>query len=187
MRIAEEAQLPFNLRSSLYYALLLKDVGCSSNASRLCEIVGGDDRAMKAGVKYEDWTKPHKPSLSTLRLLWNNVLPEAGPGAKMARIIRIGATQHRNNEEMITLRCDRGASIVTKLGMGKIAAQAVRSLDEHWDGSGYPERVKDAQIPLLSRSVQSHSTWTCSSPGGELRPLSRHSNGVAEHGSIRSL
>lgn len=151
MRIAEEAQLPFNLRSSLYYALLLKDVGCSSNASRLCEIVGGDDRAMKAGVKYEDWTKPHKPSLSTLRLLWNNVLPEAGPGAKMARIIRIGATQHRNNEEMITLRCDRGASIVTKLGMGKIAAQAVRSLDEHWDGSGYPERAKGAQIPLLSR------------------------------------
>lgn len=151
MRIAEEAQLPFDLRSSLYYALLLKDIGCSSNASRMCQIVGGDDRAVKAGVKYEDWTKPHKPSLSTLRLLWKNVLPDAGPGAKVARIVRIGATQHRNNKEMITLRCDRGASIVTKLGMGQIAAQAVRSLDEHWDGSGYPERSKGERIPLLAR------------------------------------
>lgn len=151
MRIAEEAQLPSDLRSSLYYALLLKDIGCSSNASRMCQIVGGDDRAVKAGVKYEDWTKPHKPSLSTLRLLWNNVLPDAGPVARVGRIIRIGATQHKNNEEMITLRCDRGASIVTKLGMGRIAAEAVRSLDEHWDGSGYPERAKGERIPLLAR------------------------------------
>jgi putative nucleotidyltransferase with HDIG domain len=151
MRIAEEAQLPSDLRSSLYYALLLKDIGCSNNASRMCEIVGGDDRAVKAGVKYEDWTKPHKPSLSTLRLLWKNVLPDAGPAAKVARIIRIGASQHKNNEEMITLRCDRGASIVTKLGMGRIAAEAVRSLDEHWDGGGYPERAKRERIPLLAR------------------------------------
>ena len=151
MRIAEEAQLPSDLRSSLYYAVLLKDVGCSNNASRMCQIVGGDDRAVKAGVKYEDWTKPHKPSLSTLRLLWNQVLPDSGPAARVARIIRIGATQHRNNEEMISLRCDRGASIVMKLGMGRIAAEGVRSLDEHWDGSGYPERAKGERIPLLSR------------------------------------
>lgn len=151
MRIADEAQLPFDLRSSLYYALLLKDIGCSSNATRMCQIVGGDDRAVKAGVKYEDWTKPHKPSLSTRRLLWKNVLPDAGVATKVARIIRIGATQHKNNEEMITLRCDRGASIVTKLGMGRVAAHAVRSLDEHWDGSGYPERSKGERIPLLAR------------------------------------
>lgn len=151
MRIAEEAQLPSDLRSSLYYALLLKDVGCSSNATRLCQIVGGDDRAVKAGVKFEDWTKPYKPSLSTLRLLWNKVLPEAGHAARAARIVRIGVTQHKNNEEMIRLRCDRGASIVTKLGMGRTAAEAVRSLDEHWNGSGYPRRAKGEQIPLLAR------------------------------------
>lgn len=151
MRIAEEAQLPWDLRSSLYYALLLKDIGCSNNASRMCQIVGGDDRAVKAGVKYEDWTRLHKPSASALRLLWENVLPNAGAAAKVARIIRIGATQHKNTEEMINLRCERGASIVTKLGMGRIAAEAVRSLDEHWDGSGFPERAKGDGIPLLAR------------------------------------
>jgi putative nucleotidyltransferase with HDIG domain len=151
MRIAAEARLPADQTSSLYFALLLKDVGCSSNAGRMCEIVGGDDRAVKAGVKYEDWTKPHKASLATLKLLWNNVLPDSGPAARVARILRIGVTQHRNNEEIIGLRCDRGASILNKLGMGEAAAQAVRSLDEHWDGGGYPDSVRGQQIPLLAR------------------------------------
>src|SRR5271170_60468 len=151
MRIAAEAQLPSDQTSGLYFALLLKDIGCSSNASRLCQIVGGDDRVIKAGVKFEDWTKPHKPNLSTLKLLWKNVLPRAGAAAKVARILHIGLTQHKNNQEMIGLRCDRGADIITKLGMGELAAEAVRSLDEHWDGSGYPDSIKGEQVPLLAR------------------------------------
>jgi putative nucleotidyltransferase with HDIG domain len=151
MRIAAEAKLPADQTGSLYFALLLKDIGCSSNASRMCQIVGGDDRVMKAGAKLEDWTKPYKPSVTAVKLLWNNVLPDSGPAARVARILRIGVTQYRNNQEMIGLRCERGASILSKLGMGQPAAQAVRSLDEHWDGGGYPDSVKGEQIPLLAR------------------------------------
>ena len=144
-------KLPQDQTSGLYFALLLKDIGCSSNASRMSQIVGGDDRAVKAGVKLEDWTKPLKPNLSTLKLLWSNVLPHSSAAAKVARILQIGLTQQKNNREMIGLRCDRGANIVSKLGMGRMAAEAVRSLDEHWDGSGYPDSIKGEQIPLLSR------------------------------------
>jgi putative nucleotidyltransferase with HDIG domain len=146
MRIAEEAKLPAEQTSGLYFALLLKDIGCSSNASRMCQIAGGDDRAMKAAVRFEDWTKPHK-----FKMLWKNVLPNSSPAAKFARILRIGATQQSNNKEMIGMRCDRGASILSKLGMGPVAADAVRSLDEHWDGSGYPDSLTGEQIPLAAR------------------------------------
>ena len=117
----------------------------------MCQIVGGDDRAAKAGAKLEDWTKPHKPRLSTLRVLWNTVLPNANAAQRAARIARIGLTQHQNNRELITLRCDRGASILTKLGMGSLASETVRCLDEHWDGSGYPAGATGEDIPLLSR------------------------------------
>ncbi|MGB6871986.1 MAG: HD domain-containing phosphohydrolase, partial [Acidobacteriaceae bacterium] len=152
MRIAEELRLPAQERAHLYYALLLKDVGCSSNAARLCQIIGGgDERSVKAGVKLEDWTRPSHPKASTLRLLWTSVLPEAGAFRRAAGILRIGLTQHRNNEEMITLRCDRGAHILRKLGLGDAAAEAVRGLDEHWDGSGYPEGRTGKNIPLGSR------------------------------------
>ena len=152
MRLAQELGLPRKQRASLYYALLLKDVGCSSNAGRLCQIIGGgDERRVKAGVKLEDWTRPNRPRPSTLSLLWNNVLPGANAIERVAGMVRIGLTQHRNNEEMITLRCDRGAQILRKLGLDETAAEAVRGLDEHWDGSGYPERRTGSAIPLESR------------------------------------
>jgi putative nucleotidyltransferase with HDIG domain len=151
MRIATEAQLPPEEMWDLYYALLLKDVGCSSNAARMCQIVGGDDRAMKAGAKMVDWTRPHQPKVATFKLLWKHVLPQASPAQRLGRIVEMARTQHKNNEVMITLRCERGASILRKLDFNERAAQAVRSLDEHWDGSGYPDRLVGEEIPILSR------------------------------------
>ncbi len=159
MRLAQEFGFPAERMVSLYYSLLLKDVGCSSNAARLCEIIGGgDERRVKAGVKLEDWTRPSRPRGSTLRLLWGTVHPGANAAKRAAGILRIGLTQHRNNEEMITLRCDRGAQILRKLSLGEYAAEAVRGLDEHWDGSGYPERRAGTDIPLASRilSIAQH-------------------------------
>ena len=152
MRMAAALNLSGGESSSLYYALLLKDVGCSSNSARMCQIIGGgDDRAVKAGAKLEDWTRPHQPQLSTLQLLWQHAAPEAGAAGKAWQILKIGLTQHKNNAEMIGLRCDRGASILRKIGLGVEAAEAVRHLDEHWDGSGYPLGLRGNSIPLLSR------------------------------------
>ena len=152
MRLGSELGFSSAELADLYPALLLKDIGCSSNAARMCQIIGGgDDRAVKSGVKLEDWTQPNKPRLSTLKLLWNNVLPGGNAIERAARIVKIGITQHRNNQEMITLRCDRGASILRKIGMSEQTALAVRSLDEHWDGSGYPERARGTEISPLAR------------------------------------
>jgi putative nucleotidyltransferase with HDIG domain len=167
MRIAAEAKLPGDQTSSLYFALLLKDVGCSSNAMRMGQIVGGDDRAVKVGVEYEDWSKPYKPSLSKIKLFWNDVLPGSNAGARAARSLQMGMAQHSKNEAMIGLRCGRGAGILNKLGMGEAAAEAVRSVDKHWDGSGDPDRMQREQIPLLARicAVAQHLDVFCSGRG----------------------
>jgi HD-GYP domain-containing protein (c-di-GMP phosphodiesterase class II) len=167
MRIAEEAKLPSDQTSSLYFALLLKDIGCSRNAGRVSQVMGGEDPAAKAVLNSEDWTKPHKPNLSTLKLLWNNVLPEAGPVARAAKFVRDGVTRHQNVSALRSLRNDRGAAILNKLGMDQIAADAVRSLEERWDGSGYPDSLKGEQIPLLARicAVAQHLDFTSATNG----------------------
>jgi len=158
MRIAQEAGIAEDEVFDLYYALLLKDIGCSSNAARMCQIVGGDDRAMKAGAKTMDWTSPRTPKLSTLRLLWKTVLPEANAARRIAHIVEMGRTQAANNKEMIAMRCERGANILRKLEFSLRAADAVRSLDEHWSGSGYPDGLEGDRIPYLSRilSIAQH-------------------------------
>jgi len=43
MRIGRELGFGDDELSDLYHALLLKDVGCSSNAARMCQIIGGGD------------------------------------------------------------------------------------------------------------------------------------------------
>ncbi|MGE0556418.1 MAG: HD-GYP domain-containing protein [Gemmatimonadales bacterium] len=51
MRIASAIGLGADERLALFYALLLKDAGCSSNSARLAELFGNDDRALKRDVK----------------------------------------------------------------------------------------------------------------------------------------
>jgi putative nucleotidyltransferase with HDIG domain len=155
MRIAHDARLPADQTNGLYFALLLKDIGCSSTVSRGCE-VGGNNWSMKTAAISDGSIEPQPSNRSTLKLLWKNVLP--GAGAKIGRMLPAGFMLHKNDREIIGLRNDRGAAIVTKLGMGPFAAEAVRSLDERWDGSGYPDSLKGDQIPLLARicSVAQH-------------------------------
>lgn len=148
MSIGRALQLPDASLVDLYYALLLKDIGCSSNAARMCQILGADDRSAKRKVKTIDWTRV---SLTALRLGWENTLPGAPAWRKAFRVARLGLQRDRNNAEMIGLRCERGADIVRKIGLGEACADAIHALDEHWDGSGYPDRLRGDQIPLLAR------------------------------------
>src|ERR1700676_2368498 len=60
MRLADILNLSMQQKSDLYYATLLKDAGCSSNAARMYEILGGDERRAKQEVKSTDWTKDRK-------------------------------------------------------------------------------------------------------------------------------
>lgn len=158
MRIAHRAGLKPELLSELYFALLLKDIGCSSNAARVSQIIGGDDRVIKAGVKLEKWTNPYNASRSSLALFWGATLPDADPIRRLARLARIVLNADKNNMELVAMRCERGAGIVRKLGFSETVADAVRSLDEHWDGRGYPRRTRADSIPILSRilSVAQH-------------------------------
>ena len=147
MRIGFAMELSPALMRELYYALLLKDVGCSSNAARLCAIVGGgDERAVKAGSKLGDAANP-----KMWKMLWKNVLPGKSGIKRAMRIAKMGVEREKNNHDLFELRCDRGAEILRKLEMGNLAADAVYHLDEFWDGSGYPTHQRGTSIPLLSR------------------------------------
>jgi len=155
MRIAEELRLSPQECGDLYYALLLKDSGCSTNAARMHNILGSDDIKAKREVKFEDWTKP---SLSGLRYLMRNVLPGKSFALRFLKSVEVGLQQKQNNAEVIGARCERGAEIARQVGMSETTAQAIRSLDEHWNGAGYPDGRKGKEIPLLARIMNVSQT-----------------------------
>src|ERR1700722_14870114 len=57
MRLARQIGMPVSDQANLYYALLLKDAGCSSNASKLFHIIHSDEIKAKGALKDKDWTK----------------------------------------------------------------------------------------------------------------------------------
>lgn len=133
--------------SDLYYTLLLKDTGCSSNAARLWELYGGDELLTKHDFKLVD-------SQSLIQLA-RFVLRHAGPGEAIRQRMKRLFNLYRNGEslatELVHTRCERGAGIVRRLGFSDAVADGIFSLDEHWNGNGRPEGLEGEAIPLTAR------------------------------------
>jgi HD-GYP domain-containing protein (c-di-GMP phosphodiesterase class II) len=147
MRLAEAIGFPPAERGSLFYALLLKDLGCSSNASRLCGLFGADDRDLKREHKLTDWSEPMPALAYALR----NAAPEASPLAKVMRVASLAVNERGSAREMVRTRCERGADIAAMLGFSQVTRDAIRSLDEHWDGRGLPCGLAGDAIPMAGR------------------------------------
>ena len=146
MRLAHELQLAADDRYALYYALLLKDVGCSSSAARMCELFGTDDIALKTHGKLVDWTKP----VQVARYASQHV-PPGGRIARAQRTLSVLRSLVAEGKAIVETRCDRGAAIVRRLGFPDASADAVWALDEYWDGRGQPTGMAGEEIPLLAR------------------------------------
>ncbi len=147
MRVARELRLPLDQSAALFYGLLLKDLGCSTNASKMCYLFGADDRTVKEGIKAVNWSKmPAAIAYAAQVVAPGKSL--LGRAAQLARVAMGGPAKAR---ELIELRCERGAKIARELQLPEATAQAIRSLDEHWDGHGHPEGLSGDSIPLLSR------------------------------------
>lgn len=147
MRIAREWKLPEEDLADLYYALLLKDAGCSSNSSRLYHILNADDLRAKGDLKTVDWTKTGWESLhyAVTHVATSTPFPE-----RIWKLITVAATQQRDSCELVKIRCERGSMIARNLGFSDKVAAGIHSLDEHWNGGGYPNGLRGSEIPLFA-------------------------------------
>ncbi len=147
MTIAGSLGLTEDERSALFYALLLKDAGCSSNASRMSALFDADDLEAKRGVKMVDWTNLPRAALYAAR----TVSPDGSFWRKTERFLNFAIQGQDASRRLIQIRCERGAEITRLMGFPEETARAIRSLDEHWDGAGYPDGLRRDEIPLLAR------------------------------------
>jgi response regulator RpfG family c-di-GMP phosphodiesterase len=130
----------------LYYALLLKDLGCSSNAARICELYEADDRAFKQGYKTVGTSLA-----STLHFVFRKTAQGRSLPKRALAIGNILLNGDAIAQEMIVSRCTRGADIARTLRFSDAVCDGIYHLDEHWDGSGRPGRLQSHAIPLASR------------------------------------
>lgn len=146
LQIAEELELDERQIWELYYTLLLKDLGCSSNAARICELYLVNDLEFKRDFKLIDGSLPQ-----ALRFVLSHTGLKAGLAERFRAIINIFQNGGVISTELIQTRCQRGADIARKMRFSEAVAQGIGNLDEHWDGNGKPARIAGEAIPLYSR------------------------------------
>ncbi len=169
MRLGKEIGLSDQALANLYFALLLKDIGCSSNSARMADAFAASDQIVKHHFKFIDREKLGKPNHEALTFVWNNVAPTEGVWDRMRHVVRMIRRPGNLTAEVIEARCERGAVILHKLGMDVETCAAVYSLDEHWNGRGLPDQLVAQDIPLLGRicAVAQHLDLFCSEFGPE--------------------
>jgi putative nucleotidyltransferase with HDIG domain len=146
MRLADALELGAQARSDLYYALLLKDAGCSANSARMAALFATDDHVAKRSSKRVDWSR----RLPALAWSWRTA-SGGGPARARIRSLRAIKAEGKVTQALMRARCDRGAEIAYSLGLEPGTAEAIRALDEHWDGGGQPRGLRGEEIPLLGR------------------------------------
>lgn len=130
----------------LYYTLLLKDLGCSSNAARICALFLTDDLNFKHDAKTIDGSLPQ-----ALRFVLSHTGLKVGLAERFRALVNVFLNTGEIARELVETRCQRGADIARRMRFSEGVAQGIQNLDEHWDGSGQPLGLRGAAIPVYAR------------------------------------
>ncbi len=130
----------------LYYTLLLKDLGCSSNAARICELYLSDDLAFKRDFKTVGDSLPQM-----LRFVFTHTGMTVGFSERLRGIVNIMRNGPHYAQELIQTRCQRGADIARQLRFPDAVADGIHGVDEHWNGRGKPQGLRGEAIPMHAR------------------------------------
>lgn len=145
MRMADDLNLPAFDRVALYGALWLKDSG-SSGLSRAIEVVDAEDVAEKPRVTIGALQERTIDALRSATSAGGNAVR-----ARVGRMLRRASLP--NLAPRLLTRAERGESMALRMGFSTATADAIRHIDEHWDGTGIPEGRIGHEIPLFSRII----------------------------------
>lgn len=146
MRIGRRLGFSTEMLGDLYYTLLLKDLGCSSNAARICQLYLADDLTFKRDFKLVD------RSLSqVLGFVLSHTGLKSGLAERFRGVLHILQNGGTISRELIETRCQRGAEIARQMHFPEAVAKGILNLDEHFDGGGKPDGMSGTDISPLSR------------------------------------
>jgi HD-GYP domain-containing protein (c-di-GMP phosphodiesterase class II) len=148
LRLAERIGLDEAGRSTVYYAALLVNVGCHSDAHEQAKWFG-DDIALRSG-KYEHEYRSLRAAAATMRLV--------GSGNPPLHRFRVGlefAISGRHDfDGMIARHSSFARALAERLGLPPAVQDAVGAAYEQWDGRGWPGGLAGERIPIGARLTQ---------------------------------
>lgn len=148
LQLCESLGLDEHERVAVYYAALLINVGCHTDAHEQARWFG-DDIAMKS-TKYDHEPFSARDIVAMLRLL--------GSGNPPLHRIRVAfdfaLTGRKEVDGMIARHARLARLLGEQLGLPQSVLDALGGSYERWDGRGWPGLLSAEAIPLASRIAQ---------------------------------
>jgi HD-GYP domain-containing protein (c-di-GMP phosphodiesterase class II) len=166
--------------SDVYYATLLRYIGCTAFAHEEAVIAGGDEIDARVESTRMDTGNPRE--VLSFHLL--HVARHSGPVRRTAVAALALPRGKRALKDMVASHCEVGSGIARRLEMRPAVQQALEQIFERWDGKGGPRKLKgeDLCLPVRFAHVATQAVAFASDGGPEvaLAVVRRRSGGMLD-------
>jgi len=146
--IADHLGIPTTDAGDVYFATLLKHIGCTATAHEESVLFGPDEAGMRAVAERTDDT-----DLREMLAFFGAV----GRGSGLARVGTIARALTSGNKEsrrIFRAVCEVGARMAVRLGLGPGVERALGETTERWDGKGGPRGIAGDDLSLVARIAE---------------------------------
>ena len=148
LAVAEWLGLDDATRSCVYYAALLRFLGCTSDASEVAALAGGDDVAFNAAMAPILMAQPGEAMRHFVRHLAEDQSVRRRAG-RIARALSDPGFHGRSSSG----HCEVAARLSGRLGLDPSVGAALAHAFERWDGTGHPDGLGGEEVPVAVRIV----------------------------------
>ncbi|HZY27060.1 MAG TPA: HD domain-containing phosphohydrolase [Jiangellaceae bacterium] len=146
--LAREMSLPESEVTDVYYATLLRHLGCTATGHEETYFVGPDELSARPLAERTD--VGNRREAMTLLL-------QSGKGSGVNRlryIVRTVRAGHEGQATVLRAICEVASMLAERLGLGAGVARAHRHLLERWDGGGMPQGLAGEDIERPTRLAE---------------------------------
>lgn len=150
--LATELGLPPREQHEIYYAALLRYLGCTSFSVEASALGAGDDLSFLATFEAVDPTD----LLAVSRTAVRDLARDASFATRAAAIARV-LSDPKGYAKLATAHCTQAAALAGALGMSTTVVTTLRESYERFDGKGHPTGARGEAISLGARVL--HVAW----------------------------
>lgn len=148
LHIAADLKLDTASREDVFWALLLKDAGCTSFTTQAAAFFRGDEIAARREMLF--YTDPNSMR-DVMDWALTYLGPDTGPWTRAGRVLGFLANGRDFVREGFTSSIEVAQRIATRLEMCPSVGSTLAALFERWDGKGMPLGLRGEAIPIAAR------------------------------------
>lgn len=173
--LARAMDLPDRCVQEVYYASLVRHLGCTATSSLEARLFGGDELASRRAAEPADFGNSREMLALTLAT-------GRGTGLRRPQLIaRAMLGDRRHGEAIFEAVCEAGSLLAGRLGLGEKVGESLAQVFERWDGSGAPGGLAGDSIVVPARisevATQAVLAAESGGPGAALRMVRGRAGG----------